>query len=119
MESLGARLVDIKLSPLIDYVDANRLIMLAEAYALHEKDFRERPQDFGHHMFARIGLGAFLTAADYVEAMRQRRELCVEFARAIDGVDVVVSANATGPAPRIDAVADLFDVRARLLHRTL
>ncbi len=104
LEGLGARLVDLQLSPLIDYVDANRLIMLAEAYALHEKDFRERPQDFGHHMFARIGLGAFLTAADYVEATRQRRELCVEFARALAGVDVAVSANATGPAPRIDQV---------------
>ena len=104
LERLGARLVDLQLSPLIDYVDANRLIMLAEAYALHEKDFRERPQDFGHHMFARIGLGAFLTAADYVEATRQRRELCVEFARALAGVDVAVSANATGPAPRIDQV---------------
>ncbi len=104
LESLGARLAEIKLSPLIDYLDANRLIMLAEAYALHEKDFRERPQDFGHHMFARIALGAFLTAADYVEAMRQRRELCLEFAKALDGVDVVVSANSTGPAPRIDAI---------------
>jgi aspartyl-tRNA(Asn)/glutamyl-tRNA(Gln) amidotransferase subunit A len=104
LESLGARLVDIRLSPLIDYLDTNRLIMVAEAYALHEKDFRERPQDFGHHMFARIALGAFLTAADYVEATRQRRELCLEFARALDGVDTVVSANATGPAPRIDAI---------------
>jgi aspartyl-tRNA(Asn)/glutamyl-tRNA(Gln) amidotransferase subunit A len=104
LESLGARLADMRLSPLIDYLDANRLIMLAEAYALHEKDFRERPQDFGHHMFARVALGAFLSAADYVEAMRQRRELCVEFARALDGVDVVVSANSTGPAPRIDQV---------------
>jgi aspartyl-tRNA(Asn)/glutamyl-tRNA(Gln) amidotransferase subunit A len=104
LQSLGARLVDVKLSPLIDYLDANRLIMLAEAYALHEKDFRERPQDFGHHMFARIALGGFLTAADYVEAMRQRRELCLEFARALGGVDVVVSANSTGPAPRIDSI---------------
>jgi len=104
LESLGARLVEVKLSPLVDYIDANRLIMLAEAYALHEKDFRERPQDFGHHMFARIALGAFLSAADYVEATRQRRELCVEFARALDDVDVVISANSTGPAPRIDSI---------------
>src|ERR1700752_5451579 len=79
--------------------------MLAEAYALHEKDFRERPHLFGHHMFARIGLGAFLTAADYVEAMRQRRELAVEFARALAEVDVAISANSTGPAPRIDQVS--------------
>ncbi|HEY1300814.1 MAG TPA: amidase, partial [Stellaceae bacterium] len=104
LESLGARLVDRQLSPLIDYVDANRLIMIAEAYALHEKDFQTRPQDFGHHMFARIALGAFLSASDYVEALRQRRELCLEFARALDGVDVIVSANSTGPAPRIDSL---------------
>jgi aspartyl-tRNA(Asn)/glutamyl-tRNA(Gln) amidotransferase subunit A len=104
LERLGARLVELHLSPLIDYLDANRLIMLAEAYALHEREFRERPQDFGHHMFARVGLGAFLSAADYVEAMRQRRELCLEFAGALADVDVAVSANATGPAPRIDEV---------------
>jgi len=55
-------------------------------------------------MFARIGLGAFLSAADYVEAVRQRRELCAEFATACAGVDVMVSANATGPAPRIDTL---------------
>jgi aspartyl-tRNA(Asn)/glutamyl-tRNA(Gln) amidotransferase subunit A len=104
LEGLGARLVDLQLSPLIDYLDANRLIMVAEAYALHEADFQERPQDFGRHMFARIALGAFLSAADYVEATRQRRELCVEFAGALAKVDLAVSANATGPAPRIDQV---------------
>ena len=68
------------------------------------RDFRERPHLFGRHMFARIGLGAFLRAADYIEAVRQRRELCSEMAEALAGVDAIVSANATGPAPRIDAV---------------
>jgi aspartyl-tRNA(Asn)/glutamyl-tRNA(Gln) amidotransferase subunit A len=112
LESLGASLAEIRLSPLVDYLDANRLIMLGEAYALHEKDFRERPHDFGRLMFARVGLGAFLSAADYVEATRQRRELCLEFARAFAGVDVMVAANATGPAPPIDALP-LFGVYER------
>ena len=78
--------------------------MMAEAYALHENDFRERPHLFGRHMFARIGLGAFLSAADYVEAMRQRRELCLEMGKEFSRVDLIVSANATGPAPPIEAV---------------
>ncbi|HLY44737.1 MAG TPA: amidase [Stellaceae bacterium] len=104
LEGLGARLVDLQLSPLLDFADANRVIMLAEAYALHETDFRERPHLFGRHVFARIGLGAFLSAADYIEAVRLRRELCLEAAAALAGVDVLVSANATGPAPRIDQV---------------
>jgi aspartyl-tRNA(Asn)/glutamyl-tRNA(Gln) amidotransferase subunit A len=104
LETLGARLVDLRVSPLIDFADANRIIMMAEAYALHESDFRERPHLFGRHMFARIGLGAFLSAADYIEAVRKRRELCVEMAGALTGIDAIVSANSTGPAPRIDAV---------------
>jgi aspartyl-tRNA(Asn)/glutamyl-tRNA(Gln) amidotransferase subunit A len=104
LEGLGAKLMDLSLSPLVDYADANRAIMLSEAYALHERDFRERPHLFGRHMFARIGLGAFLSAADYVEAMRQRRELCLEMAKEFSRVDLIVSANATGPAPPIEAV---------------
>ena len=104
LETLGATLVDLNLSPLVDFADTNRVIMVSEAYALHEHDFRTRPHIFGRHMFARIGLGAFLSAADYVEAIRQRREICVEVAAALAGVDLLVSANATGPAPRIDAV---------------
>jgi len=104
LEGLGARLSDIAAPPLLDFADTNRVIMVSEAYALHEQDFRTRPEIFGRQMFARIGIGAFLSAADYIEAVRQRRELCVALAAAAQGVDVVVSANATGPAPRIDAV---------------
>jgi len=43
--------------------------------------------------------------ADYVEALRRRRELAVEFAHALEKVDVAVSANATRSAPRIDSVS--------------
>src|SRR5439155_24177562 len=38
LESLGARLVDLQLPPLIDYLDANRLILLAEGFALPATD---------------------------------------------------------------------------------
>jgi aspartyl-tRNA(Asn)/glutamyl-tRNA(Gln) amidotransferase subunit A len=104
LERLGARLVDVQLSPLIDYLDTNRLIMIAEAYALHEADFRERAHLFGRHMSARIALGAFLSAADYVEALRRRRELTVEMRQALHDIDLLVSANSTGPAPPIDTL---------------
>ena len=104
LERLGARLVDLRVPPLLDYADANRVILLAEAYALHETDFQKRPELFGRHCFARLALGAFLSAADYVEAVRRRRELCEATASALAGVDLIVSANATGPAPRIDQV---------------
>ena len=105
LETLGARLVDIKVSPLLDFADANRVIMMAEAYALHESDFRERPATVRPpHVRAHRARRVPRRAADYIEAVRQRRELCQEMAEALAGVDAIVSANATGPAPRIDAV---------------
>ena len=104
LETLGARLINLQVSPLLDFSDVNRIIMIAEAYELHESDFRERPHLFGRYAFSRIGLGAFLSAADYIEAVRQRRELCEDMAGVLGGVDAIISANATGPAPRIDAV---------------
>jgi aspartyl-tRNA(Asn)/glutamyl-tRNA(Gln) amidotransferase subunit A len=108
LERLGARVVDVNVSSLLDYADANRLIILAEAYALHEEDFRARPELFGDFMFSRIALGGFLTAADYVEALRRRRELVAEMAKVLADVDVLICANATAPAPRIDAVGKWF-----------
>src|SRR5258707_8945036 len=67
-------------------------------------EYREQTDLYGRASVARIGLGAFLGAADYVEAVRQRRELGLEMAAALAEVDIIVSANATGAAPRIDAV---------------
>ena len=115
LEMLGARLVDLHVSPLLDFADANRVIMMAEAYALHESDFRERPHLFGRHMFARIGLGAFLSAADYIEAVRQRRELCAEMAEALAASTCGLSQrNRPGAADRRGR--DLRDLPARLVY---
>src|SRR5215212_8200380 len=104
LETLGARLVNLQVSPLLDFSDVNRIIMIAEAYALHESDFSALPHLFGRYAFSRIGLGAFLSAADYIEAVRLRRELCEDMAGVLGDVDAIISANATGPAPHIDAV---------------
>ena len=95
--------MDIQVSPLLDFVDANRVIIVAEAYALHESDFRERPHLFGRHMFGRIGLGAFLWRR--ITSRRcERGELCTGNGRGDGRCRLIVSANATGPAPPIDSV---------------
>lgn len=46
-------------------------------------------------------LGALLTAADYIQAMRQRRELCSELAAVFQDVDVLVMPNHPSTAPLI------------------
>jgi aspartyl-tRNA(Asn)/glutamyl-tRNA(Gln) amidotransferase subunit A len=80
------------------------LIMLSEAYAIHEPELRRRFTDFGEYFRDRMVLGGLLSAGDYVQALRRRRELIAEFDRAIDGLDLVMTAAAPSEAPPIDAV---------------
>jgi aspartyl-tRNA(Asn)/glutamyl-tRNA(Gln) amidotransferase subunit A len=56
-------------------------------------------------------LGALVSGVDYVQATRRRRELRAELQAAMAGLDVVLTAAATGEAPRIDNVPvwDLFE----------
>jgi aspartyl-tRNA(Asn)/glutamyl-tRNA(Gln) amidotransferase subunit A len=104
LASAGATLVEVRLPPIADYVACNRVILLSEAYAVHEADFLSRPELFGPYLRARLLPGALFTAADYVQALRRRRELVALTAAAMREVDVLLVAGAAGPAPRLDAV---------------
>ncbi len=101
---LGAEIRDIRLSPLADYAAANTVILISEAYAVHEAVLRERPQDYGEIFRLRVGAGALYSAADYIQALRRRRELTAELAQAMAGVDLMLTAVAPTEAPRIDEV---------------
>ncbi len=100
----GAELVELTLPPLADFIACNRVILLAEAYAVHEAALKETPHLYGPFMRTRILPGAFLSATDYVQALRRRRELVAALAEAMAGVDAALVAGAASAAPRIDAV---------------
>jgi aspartyl-tRNA(Asn)/glutamyl-tRNA(Gln) amidotransferase subunit A len=102
MRGLGAELRDIHLSPLQDYGACGWLILIGESWAVHEKVMRERFLDYGRMMRNRVVLGAFLGAADYVQALRLRRVLGEEMAAAMRDVDVLITGITPGEAPRID-----------------
>jgi len=102
MRDLGAELREIRLSPLQDYGACGWLILIGESWAVHEKVMRERFVDYGRMMRNRVVLGAFLGAADYVQALRLRRALGGEMAAAMRDVDVLVTGITPGEAPRID-----------------
>lgn len=94
--------MDIEEIVLPDYADfsaCGRTIMFCEAFAIHEADFRERPMDFGENTWMRMMLGAFVTAADLIQAHRLRRELTQAVNAALARHDVLVCACALGPAP--------------------
>ena len=78
--------------------------MMCEAFTLHAPWLRTRPQDYGDYMRDRLRLAAFVTAADYVEAQRARRELCRQFAATMREFDLLTSAVMPSEAPLIEEV---------------
>jgi aspartyl-tRNA(Asn)/glutamyl-tRNA(Gln) amidotransferase subunit A len=102
--SQGAEIRDVTLSPMMDYNAPGWLILTAEAYAVHEPWLKERFNDYGELMRDRLVFGALLRAADYVQAVRRRRVLCLEMRDAMADLDILITASAPAEAPKIDAV---------------
>jgi aspartyl-tRNA(Asn)/glutamyl-tRNA(Gln) amidotransferase subunit A len=104
LERLGAEVREVKLSPLADYHACGYLILLSEAYAVHEPWLKTRFNDYGELFRDRLALGAFVRAVDYVQALRHRRLLCEEVRTAMADLDILVSASQPAEAPLIAEV---------------
>ena len=104
LKELGCSVGELSLSPLPEWSACGMTIMLCEAYAIHEANLRRRFTDFGENFRDRMVLGGLVSGADYVQALRRRRELVAEFDRAMAGLDLVIPASAASEAPPIDQV---------------
>ena len=98
----GAEIHEIDPGPLADYTSANRVILLSEAYAIHEKWLQERPADYGDLTRERLLPGAFFRAVDYVHALRQREVLRHRFNACMASIDVAITASSMDPACPIE-----------------
>lgn len=101
---LGAGIRDVRLPALAEYNACGWLILAAEAFAVHESWMRARPGDYGAILRKRLALAAVIGGADYLQAVRRRRELCAAMAEAMQGCDLLLTASAAGEAPPIDEV---------------
>ena len=106
----GAEIVELVMPSLFEYQAATFVIMFSEAFALHEPWMRTRSNDYGELLHDRLVIGALMSSADYVQALRRRHELCVITAKAAMDVDVLVTAGAPAEAPRIDSVPQWGDL---------
>ncbi|HEX6710855.1 MAG TPA: amidase [Rubrobacter sp.] len=89
--SLGAEVVEVEIPNLWDTLKAQRLILAAEAYAVHEERLENEPEKFGEEVRERLMDGERPKAYRYANA-RQRGMLATdEFDRALDGVDVLLT----------------------------
>jgi aspartyl-tRNA(Asn)/glutamyl-tRNA(Gln) amidotransferase subunit A len=118
LQQLGASVKTIRVSPLPLWTDCNRTIHTSEAYAIHEKDVQERPEDFAALTRNRLLPGAFVSAAKYIRAQQLRAALCREMAEATRDLDAVVTLSSLCMPCRIDdpaAIAKTYDQQARLV----
>ncbi len=103
-EGLGCEVRELTLSPLADWAACGMTIMQAEAYSIHEHHLKTRFTDYGEIFRDRMALAGLVTGADYVQALRRRRELVDELDRAMADLDLVMTAAAPSEAPKIDEV---------------
>jgi aspartyl-tRNA(Asn)/glutamyl-tRNA(Gln) amidotransferase subunit A len=104
LEDLGCSVRELRLSPLADWAACGVIIMMAEAYAVHEATLRQHFTDYGEAFRDRMALAALIGGGDYVQAVRRRRELIAEFTGAMADFDLVMTGAAPSEAPPIDAV---------------
>jgi aspartyl-tRNA(Asn)/glutamyl-tRNA(Gln) amidotransferase subunit A len=101
---LGAVVEEVSLPDFQLFNACGRVILSAEAFAIHEQDLISRPLDYGRYTYQRMMAGATLTAADLTQALRLRRELATAVnAGILSTYDALVTANGFAPAPRIDS----------------
>jgi aspartyl-tRNA(Asn)/glutamyl-tRNA(Gln) amidotransferase subunit A len=100
---LGAEVAEVTLPDFDLFNACGRVILTAEAYAIHEKDLLSRPLDYARYTYQRMVVGATLSAADLVQAFRLRRELSMTLNAGILGTfDALITATALAPAPPLD-----------------
>jgi aspartyl-tRNA(Asn)/glutamyl-tRNA(Gln) amidotransferase subunit A len=100
----GAEVRDVTLPSLADYNACGWLILLSEAWSVHEQWMRRDPNLYGELMRDRLALGGLLSAGDYLTAQKKRRELIAATFAATTDLDILLTAAQPGEAARIDAV---------------
>ena len=93
LAGLGATFEEVRIRPLAGYSDCRGFIARAEDYAVHEKDFIGRLDDYGIVMRNRAAAMGMISAVDYIQAQRKRLKLAKEIAAILRTYDALVTAN--------------------------
>lgn len=101
LEGLGAIVTEVTLPPIQDFNAVGWIILAADAFAVHEPWLRTKYRDYGEFLRERLVLASTLTASDYLQAQRRRRELCDIVATAMQDCDLLLTAAALSEAPLI------------------
>jgi aspartyl-tRNA(Asn)/glutamyl-tRNA(Gln) amidotransferase subunit A len=99
--SLGTEIREVEVPHLWDTLHAQRLVLAAEAYAVHEERLETNPDRFDDHGLERLLNGENLKAYRYANAQQRKLRSRREFANVLREVDVLLTPTVPIPAPEI------------------
>lgn len=99
----GATVVEVDLPDYGLFLACGRVIMIAEAFALHRKDLQARPGAYGALTLGRFAAGVAIDADDYARALDVRQRLTEAVEGVLERCDGLVTAISLTQAPRLDA----------------
>jgi len=102
LRALGAAVTEMKLDPLLRFRECGWTILKAEAFRVHERWLKQRPEDYGSAARRILLDGACVDRIAYQQAQRMRAMLRDNMATAMRNVDILITAVAPAPACRLD-----------------
>ncbi|GAB3086173.1 amidase [Bordetella muralis] len=110
----GAQVRDIQL-PLApaDFRAIALPINRSESFSIHEQDYLEHRSLMGRALREKLEIGMYIRAADYLAALRQRRELVARMDALFSDVDVLLLPMTDRAAPALTDEQAVIDFTAR------
>jgi aspartyl-tRNA(Asn)/glutamyl-tRNA(Gln) amidotransferase subunit A len=112
----GADVRDVDIEGIELAGQAGATVLVSEAAAYHQKNLRERPDDYGEDVRQRLLTGELYPATAYVNAQRLRGVLRDAFLRTLAEVDLLLMPATPITAPPIEGFGS--DLRANLTRLT-
>src|SRR5471030_2011434 len=108
LKDLGAIVEEVVFPDIRDYHICGRVIITTEAHAIHRQDVIDSSEKFGYTRRCRFQLGAFISAEQYISALRFRRQLTLDTRAAMHGYDLVMAANQWGDPEIVEEPQTVF-----------
>ena len=99
--SLGAEVREVTIPNVWETLEAQRLTLAAEAYAVHEERLKAEPEKFDDQGLERLLNGEKLEAYRYANAQQRKLRSREEFAGVLEMVDVILTPTVPIPATEI------------------
>lgn len=108
LKDLGASVDEVVFPDIRDFHICGRVIITTEAHAIHRQDVIATPEKFGYTTRRRFQLGAFISAEQYLSALRFRRQLTLDTRAAMRGYDLIMTANHWGAPETFEEPQPIF-----------